>query len=143
MQGNVEDTMPFDPKIKKTEEEWREQLSEEEYHVLRQKGTERPYTGKYWDFKGEGEYSCRACGAKLFDSTAKFDSGCGWPSFFESHKDTIQYDQDNTHGMHRIEVMCKACGGHLGHVFNDAPQTPTGMRYCINSASIQFKDKGE
>ena len=128
--------------IQKSEEGWKETLSEDEFHVLREKGTERAFTGEYWDFKGEGEYHCRACGAKLFDSDTKFDSGCGWPSFFQSHQDTIDYIRDTTHGMERIEVVCKKCGSHLGHVFNDAPQTPTGKRYCINSASIKFQDKG-
>lgn len=127
--------------VQKSNDEWRDQLSDEEFHILREKGTERAFSGEYWDFKGEGEYHCRACGAKLFDSDAKFDSGCGWPSFFQSYKDTIEYARDTSYGMERIEVMCKNCGGHLGHVFNDAPDTPTGTRYCINSASIKFQDK--
>lgn len=131
------------PKIQKSEEEWRQQLADDEYHVLREKGTERAFTGEYWDFKGEGEYHCRACGTLLFDSSTKFDSGCGWPSFFESHKGTIDYHRDSSYGMERIEVTCKACGSHLGHVFNDAPQTPTGTRYCINSLSIKFQPKPE
>lgn len=135
--------MSKDYEVQKSDAEWRDQLTEEEFHILREKGTERAYTGEYWDFKGEGEYTCRACGAVLFDSTAKFDSGCGWPSFFEGHKGTIEYARDSSHGMERIEVMCKKCGGHLGHVFNDAPQTPTGTRYCINSASIKFLDRTE
>lgn len=129
--------------VVKSEEEWRNELNEEEYHVLRQHGTERPFTGEYWDFKGEGEYHCRACGELLFDSETKFDSGCGWPSFFRSKSDKIEYIEDTSHGMHRIEVRCKKCGSHLGHVFDDAPQTPTGQRYCINSVSIKFKKKEE
>lgn len=127
--------------VAKTEEEWKAQLTEDEFHVLRQHGTERAFSGEYWDFKGEGEYNCRACGALLFDSETKFDSGCGWPSFFRSHSDTIEYVGDTSFGMHRIEVLCKNCGSHLGHVFEDAPQTPTGQRYCINSVSIAFKEK--
>lgn len=131
--------MPSPYEISKTETEWKEQLSELEYHVLREKGTERAFTGEYWDFKGEGQYDCRACGATLFPSGTKFDSHCGWPSFFDSHPDTIEYKEDLSHGMRRIEVMCKCCGSHLGHVFEDSPQTPTGLRYCINSVSIRFK----
>lgn len=132
--------MSGDYKVEKTEAQWREQLTEEEYHVLREHGTERPFTGEYWDFKGEGEYRCRACDTLLFGSDAKFDSGCGWPSFFRSYADTIEYIEDTSHGMQRIEVRCKNCGSHLGHVFDDAPQTPTGQRYCINSLSIRFKE---
>jgi len=127
--------------VEKSESEWKAQLSEDEFHVLREHGTERAFTGEYWDFKGEGEYHCKACGSLLFDSSTKFDSGCGWPSFFRSHHDTIEYVGDTSYGMHRIEVLCKNCGSHLGHVFEDAPQTPTGQRYCINSVSIAFKEK--
>ena len=133
--------MPREFPVHKTSDEWKEALTEDEYRVLRQKGTERPFTGEYWDFKGEGEYRCRACGELLFDSSTKFDAHCGWPSFFESHKGSVVYEKDEAHGMHRIEVVCAKCGGHLGHVFNDAPHTPTGMRYCINSVSIQFSPK--
>ncbi len=124
----------------KTEEEWKGLLSPEEYRVLRQKGTERAFSGEYYDHHDKGEYVCAGCGASLFDSEAKFDSGCGWPSFYESlDKDKVEEHTDVTHGMRRVEVTCKACGGHLGHVFPDAPQTPTGLRYCINSVSIKFK----
>jgi peptide-methionine (R)-S-oxide reductase len=125
--------------VEKSPEEWKAELSAQEYEVLRLKGTERAFTGEYWDFKGEGEYSCRGCGAKLFDSDTKFDSGCGWPSFFRGHTDAIEYKEDLSYGMRRIEVMCAKCGSHLGHVFDDAPKTPTGQRYCINSVSIKFK----
>lgn len=134
--------MPKPPNIVKTEEEWKQLLSSDEYHVLREKGTERAFTGEYWDFKGEGDYHCRACGTLLFTSKTKFDSGCGWPSFFESIKDAVEYHRDSSFGMERIEVTCRACGGHLGHVFNDAPHMPTGMRYCINSVSIRFRSGG-
>lgn len=124
--------------IEKTEEEWKGILSPEQYRVLRQAGTERAFTGEYWDTKDAGVYRCAGCGAELFTSDTKFDSGCGWPSFYEAlDKDKVEEREDNTFGMRRIEVVCKRCGGHLGHVFPDGPQ-PTGMRYCINSASLKF-----
>ncbi|MCX7875576.1 MAG: peptide-methionine (R)-S-oxide reductase MsrB [Melioribacteraceae bacterium] len=125
----------------KTEEEWKKILTEEQYYVLREKGTERPFTGKYWNHFEKGVYKCAACGEVLFESETKFDAGCGWPSFYESiDKNKIIEKDDFSFGMHRIEVMCKNCGGHLGHVFNDGPK-PTGLRYCINSVSIKFEKK--
>ncbi|MBA4291564.1 peptide-methionine (R)-S-oxide reductase [bacterium] len=129
--------------VEKSPEEWREQLTPDEYQVLRNHGTERPFTGEYWDFKGEGEYHCRACGILLFESGTKFDSGCGWPSFFAAHKQAVEYKEDFSHGMHRVEVLCKSCGSHLGHVFQDAPQTPSGQRYCINSVCLNFTPKSK
>ena len=127
------------PTVVKTEAEWRAQLSSEEYRVLRQAGTERAFTGEYTDTKAAGVYSCRACGAELFRSEAKFESHCGWPSFYEpADGDNVVLREDRSHGMRRVEVVCGTCHSHLGHVFEDAPQTPTGDRYCINSVSIRL-----
>jgi len=126
--------------VQKTEEQWREELSAEEYAVLRRAGTERPGTGEYNETKTEGVYSCRACGAELFRSDAKFDSHCGWPSFYEpTAKDNVELIEDCTMGMVRVEVRCATCGSHLGHVFDDAPQTPTGDRFCMNSVSLRLE----
>ncbi len=122
-----------------TDEEWKKKLSKEEYRVLRKKGTERPFTGKYWKHKEKGTYKCAGCGVELFSSDTKFDSGCGWPSFYAAlDKDKIEEKLDLSHGMRRIEVVCKNCGGHLGHVFDDGPRDQTGLRYCINSVSLNF-----
>ncbi|MEQ9287017.1 MAG: peptide-methionine (R)-S-oxide reductase MsrB [Cyclobacteriaceae bacterium] len=126
-------------KKEKTEAEWKKELSPEEYYILREKGTERAFTGKYWNHKEKGIYKCKGCGEPLFLSDNKFDSGCGWPSFFQpAENEKITESMDKSHGMYRTEVTCSNCGGHLGHVFTDGPQ-PTGLRYCINSASIDFK----
>lgn len=124
-------------KIEKTEEEWKKELSPEQYRVLREKGTEAPHTGKYNLHFDKGEYKCAACGEKLFESNSKFESGCGWPSFDDAIEGKVEYIQDRTFGMIRTEILCATCGSHLGHVFDDGP-TETGQRYCVNSASIEF-----
>ncbi len=123
------------------EKEWKEKLTEEQYRVLRLKGTERPFTGKYWNNKEKGIYYCAGCGTPLFDSKSKFKSGSGWPSFSTPIKESnVDKAQDNSIGMRRTEVLCSNCGGHLGHVFDDGPK-PTGSRYCMNSISLDFKPK--
>jgi len=129
-------------KVDKTDEEWRTELSSEEYEVLRKKGTERAFTGTYWDSKDEGVYRCKACGQELFTSDTKFDSGTGWPSFYEPmESDNVETETDRTFFMKRTEVHCSRCGSHLGHVFDDGPN-PSGLRYCINSCSLDL-DKAE
>ncbi|MFX1283287.1 MAG: peptide-methionine (R)-S-oxide reductase MsrB [Promethearchaeota archaeon] len=129
----------MNPNKKKTEEEWKKILTKENFRILREKGTERAFTGKYWDHFAEGEYKCAGCGTPLFVSEEKFLSSCGWPSFSNPVKGTIKEKIDTSHGMIRTEVLCSACGGHLGHVFNDGPKEKGGLRYCINSASIEFE----
>ncbi|MGC3970078.1 MAG: peptide-methionine (R)-S-oxide reductase MsrB [Pirellulales bacterium] len=132
-------------KVVKTDDEWRKTLTEMQYYVMRQKGTEQAFTGEYWNTKTPGTYHCAGCGEPLFKSEAKFDSHCGWPSFYQpldGLKDKrVEEHSDRSHFMVRTEVTCRKCGAHLGHVFDDSPQTPTGMRYCINSASIKLQEK--
>ena len=120
-----------------TDEEWRERLTDEEYEILRERGTEPSFSGDHLDRDEDGVYRCAGCGTELFDSETKYDSGCGWPAFFAAHDDAVETETDTRHGMRRIEVTCKNCGGHLGHVFDDGPD-PTGKRYCINSVAIDF-----
>ena len=125
--------------VTKTDEEWRQQLTPEQYEVLRRKGTERPFTGEYVNNKDDGTYTCAACGAELFSSATKFESGTGWPSFTDPmNTENVELHEDRSHGMVRTEVTCKRCGGHLGHVFPDGPG-PGGQRFCINSCSLDFK----
>jgi peptide-methionine (R)-S-oxide reductase len=127
-------------KIEKPEAEWAKQLTPEEFRIARQKGTERAFTGKYWDAKTQGVYKCVCCGEPLFDSTTKFDSGTGWPSFFAPlSADAVATENDDTHFMRRTEIHCAKCGCHLGHLFDDGPQ-PTGQRYCVNSASLKLEE---
>jgi peptide-methionine (R)-S-oxide reductase len=129
-------------KMPKTEEEWKKKLTNEQYEILRKKGTEPAFSGKYFDNHEKGTYNCAACGAKLFSSDTKFDSGTGWPSFTDpANKENIELKEDNSYGMKRIEVICKKCSGHLGHVFDDGPIMKGGKRYCINSCSLEFKKK--
>jgi peptide-methionine (R)-S-oxide reductase len=126
-------------KITKTDQEWRELLDDQQYHVLRQAGTERPFTGQYVDTEDEGTYNCAACGNELFSSDTKFHSGSGWPSFWDViSQGNVELHQDISHGMRRTEITCAKCGGHLGHVFEDGPRDKTGLRYCINSAALDF-----
>jgi len=127
--------------VTKTEEEWKKELTPEQYEVLREKGTERPFTGEYWNHFEKGKYVCAACGNVLFDSDAKFVSDCGWPSFDIAIKGSVIYKTDTSFGMERTEVMCAKCGGHLGHVFDDGPKETTGKRFCTNSVSVKFVPK--
>lgn len=128
-------------KIIKSDEDWKKELTPEQYRILRQKGTERAFTGKYWDHHESGTYVCAGCGTELFESDTKFESGCGWPSYFQPiDSSRIIYKEDRSFGMIRTEVMCAKCDGHLGHVFDDGPP-PTGLRYCINSGSMNFIPK--
>jgi methionine-R-sulfoxide reductase len=141
-QGNTKSTTTkkdtMSTELPKTEGEWKKKLSDEQYYVLREKGTERPFTGKFYLHKEKGVYTCGACGNELFTSDMKFDSHCGWPSFDREIKGgKIRTEVDSSHGMIRTEIMCAKCGGHLGHLFNDGP-TETGIRYCVNSLSLEF-----
>lgn len=140
MQSKLTDKQP-DSTVKtivKSEQEWKEQLTAEQYYILREKGTERAFTGKYLLNKEAGVYNCAACGNPLFKSNQKFDSHCGWPSFDDQIEGAVKTERDSSHGMVRTEIMCARCGGHLGHVFDDGP-TNTGLRYCVNSVSIDFE----
>jgi peptide-methionine (R)-S-oxide reductase len=120
-----------------SDDEWRDRLTDDEYHILRERGTEPKFSGDYLDRKEDGTYTCAGCGTELFDSDTKFDSGSGWPSFYDAVEGSVELETDTRHGMRRTEVLCATCGGHLGHVFEDGPE-PTGERYCINSVALDF-----
>lgn len=122
-------------------DDWRKKLTPEQYHILREKGTEAPYSGALLNNKEDGTYTCAACGNVLFDSSTKFDSHCGWPSFYDAKPGSVNFSSDSSLGMERTEITCANCGGHLGHIFPDAPDQPTGQRYCINSVALNFTPK--
>jgi peptide-methionine (R)-S-oxide reductase len=129
--------------VNTTDEEWRERLTPQEYRVLRQQGTEPAFSGEYNEFKADGTFHCRGCDAPLYDTNTKFDSGCGWPSFYDNLPDTVTRRSDTSHGRNRVEILCKQCGGHLGHVFEgEGYGTPTDQRHCVNSLSIRFRARG-
>ena len=133
----------MDKKIQKSEEEWKKELTADQYQVCRNKGTERPFTGEYYKTKDPGIYKCVACGNELFDSDTKFESGTGWPSFYKPlAQESVETEEDASYGMRRTEVMCSACGAHLGHIFPDGPR-PTGLRYCINSVALKLDKKDQ
>ncbi len=139
--NNKSQTNDNPDRVMKTEEEWKKELSAEEYRILREKGTEPAFSGKYWDNHKDGVYHCAACGNPLFDAETKFESGTGWPSFYQPiEEDNVATETDKSYGMVRTEVLCNRCGGHLGHVFEDGPE-PTGLRYCINSAALDFEEE--